>query len=479
MFLKKDHAETGTLSPKELMFAEIEVVKYVQRKSFATIIDALTKKIDNDRDVRRALKKITETRSLTQLCPILVNGLLRIGGRLDQAPIPFDAKHPKILPGNSSLTKLVIRHHHQKMGHSGVAQTWNSIREEYWIVKPRKTIKRELQGCIACKRFNARRNQQIMADLPPARLQADKPPFSHTGIDYFGPFLCQKGRSQVKKFGCLFTCMTTRCIHLELAEDLSTDAFINALRRFIARRREPDVFYSDNGTNLVGAYRVLKDAIDQLNQKSVEKFCVKRNITWKFNPPGASHMGGVWEILIRSVRRILNKIFYKSPVVSHDVLHTVLIECENIVNSRPLTPVCFEPGTETALTPNHLLKLKPTITCPPGIFTQESAYAKRRWEQVQYLANEFWRRWHKEYLPTIAARGRWPDKRRNLVPGDLVILVNENLPRNRWDMGRIVKSYPDKRGVVRHVDLKTYSGILKRPIHKLCLIREAEGEKSG
>ena len=128
------------------------------------------------------------------------------------------------------------------------------------------TVRRVIGRCLLCKRRNAPVGQQLMADLPKARLQVDLPPFSHVGVDYFGPFFVKQGRSKVKRYGCIFTCLTIRAVHIEVAVDLSTDSFINVLRRFIARRGPPIHLYSDNGTNFVGAERILREALAAWNK---------------------------------------------------------------------------------------------------------------------------------------------------------------------------------------------------------------------
>ena len=181
-------------------------------------------------------------------------------------------------------------------------------------------------------------------------------------------------------------------MHIEVASDLSTDAFINVLRRFIARRGCPLNVFSNNGTNFVGAERILKDeALKAWNNNQIEDYLKQRRITWTFNPPAASHMGGSWERQIRSIRRILSTVL-QSQLVFDDELSTSLAEIKGILNSRPLVPIVFDPDGNEPLTPSHLL-LRGNPNLPPGLFEKRDSYAKRRWAQVQYLANQFWVRW--------------------------------------------------------------------------------------
>ena len=316
-----------------------------------------------------------------------------------------------------------------------------------------------------------------MADLPSGRLQVDRPPFSHVGVDYFGPFRVTQGRSKVKRYGCIFTCLTVRAVHLEISHNLTTDSFINALRRFIARRGPPEQFYSDNGTNLVGATRLLRQALRDWNQHQINDYLRQQEIRWSFNPPTASHMGGSWERMIRSVRRILSALI-SSQSISDEILLTVMTEVEWIINSRPLVPITMDPSDNEPLTPNHILLLKANPNLPPGLFDQKHCYVRRRWAQAQFLVDQFWRRWTREFLPNLIHRQKWFQKECNMRKNDIVLLVDESQPRSRWSLGRILDVFPDKTGHVRTVLVKSRDAIYKRPITKLCLILKTEDDQN-
>lgn len=229
---------------------------------------------------------------------------------------------------------------------------------------------------------------QQMADLPQDRVSPDEPPFTHVGVDYFGPFEVKRGRTALKRYGVLFTCLSIRAVHIEIASSLDTDSFINALRRFIARRGQVSELRSDNGTNFVGAERELKEAIRNWNLAQIHDTLLQKEIKWVFNPPSGSHHGGVWERLIRSVRKVLNSTL-KVQCLDEESLRTVLCEVKAIINSRPITKASTDPNDLEALTPNHLLLLKTMPSLPPGQFQKEDIYARRRWRQVQYMSNLF------------------------------------------------------------------------------------------
>ena len=188
-----------------------------------------------------------------------------------------------------------------------------------------------------------------------------QPPFSIVGIDYFGPMLIKHGRKTERRYGCLFSCLTTRAIHIEISHTLETDSFLSAFHRFIARRGCPSKIYSDNGTNFRGAEAQLKHLLAQINQEKVSNDLSQQGCDWIFTPPTASHRGGVWERMIRSVRRILRSIL-GSQLVTDEVLSTVMAEVEKILNGRPLTKLTDDPNDQSALTPAHLLLLKDNPT---------------------------------------------------------------------------------------------------------------------
>jgi hypothetical protein len=312
-----------------------------------------------------------------------------------------------------------------------------------------------------------------MADLPHNRVNPGAPPFTCVGVDYFGPFIIRERRSLVKRYGVIFTCLAIRAIHLEIARTLDTNSFIMALRRFISRRGQVKEIRSDNGTNLVGGEKELRLVIKDWNQEQIHNFLVQKEIKWIFNPPTASHYGGIWERCIRTVRKVL-KALMKEQIVDEESLTTLFCEVESIVNSRPLTKVSSDSRDLEPLTPNHLLLLRREPALPPGTFVKDDLYSRKRWRQIQYLTNIFWKRWVREYLPGLQERQKWNRQRRNFAVGDIVLVVDQSTPRNSWPIGRIVRVYPDKKGFVRSVDVKTKMTVLERPINKLCLLESTQ-----
>lgn len=442
------------LTVEEIGRSEEAVIHYVQRQCF--IMDDLQK-----------------TKSLSRLDPFLSkNGILCVGGRLRKASLDQEAKHQVILPNQHPVVDLIICECHVNTNHSGKEHTLAKIRDKYWIIRARVAVRRVLRSCYVCRRLAAQPAVQRMADLPVERVTSGKPPFSYVGVDYFGPFLVKQGRSLVKRYGCLFTCLTIRAIHVEIAHSLDTDSFISALRRFISRRGRPEVIFSDNGTNFVAADKELREGLKQFNQHRISGYLLQHEIIWKFNPPAASHMGGVWERMIRCVRKVLANVV-KEQTMNDETLCTVMCEAEAVVNSRPITSVSDDPSDSSPLTPNHLLTLRGSTSLPAGSFELRDVY-RRRWKQAQYLADLFWKRWLREYLPALQCRHRWQAAVRNFVPGDIVLVRDDTMPRNIWPLGRIVDVYPGDDGLVRSVRVKTATTTLHRPITKICLLEAVD-----
>ena len=298
-------------------------------------------------------------------------------------------------------------------------------------------------------------------------------------MDTFGPFPIKDGRKEKNFFVILFTCMSIRSVHLEKIAKLDADSFINALRRFLARRGAVRSIRSDNGRNFVGATNEFRQCYKDMDHAKIGTYLLSQScdlIHWKKNPPSGSHFGGVWERQIRTVRAILSSLLHEhSRCLDDESLRTLLAEAECVVNSRPITLENLNDPTCLPLTPNHLLTMKTKLVLPPpGIFQREDIYCRKRWRRVQHLANIFWSRWRKEFLCNLQSRQKWPHGKRNFKKDDIVLL-KEDAPRNQWPIARVVKAFPSEDGLVRSVNLRVSSAksILHRPIQKLVLLLEA------
>ncbi|XP_060771343.1 uncharacterized protein LOC132882106 [Neoarius graeffei] len=311
-----------------------------------------------------------------------------------------------------------------------------------------------------------------MADLPPERLKTC-PPFSYVGLDVFGPWTVTSrrtrgGHAQSKRWAIMFSCMSSRAVHIEVIDSLDTSSCVNALRRFFSLRGPAKKLLSDRGTNFIGASKEL--GMD----KTLENYLKDQGCSWEFNPPHASHMGGSWERMIGVARRILDSMLLQSKVqLTHDVLCTLMAEVTAIINARPLLPVSSDPDNPFILSPSMLLTQKSCLLPPPGNFMDKDLYTKQ-WRQVQALANQFWTRWRREYLPSLQKRQKWTVSRRNLQVGDLVLLKDKQAPRNSWPMARVTATFPGKDSHVRKIEIKVSDqGSVKtfmRPVTEVILL---------
>jgi hypothetical protein len=359
--------------------------------------------------------QLKRTSKLYKLDPFIdEEGLIRIGGRLRAGSgLPYGLRHPIILPKSHRVAELLVKSCHEKTHHQGKGMTINAVRDHgVWVFGLSSMVSTLIFKCVQCRRMRHGPCNQKMADLPEERLE-EGPPFSHVGVDCFGPFFVNEGRKEVKRYGVLFTCLVSRAIHIETANSLDSNSFINALRRLLSLRGPIRTLRSDRGTNFVGGMRVLQESIKNINDESIREFLLKNSCDYIVNFPNASHHGGVWERLIRSVRSVLNALLiHEGHILDDEGLRTLLCEAANIVNSRPLAVDRLnDPTSLQPLSPNNLLTMKSNVVLPPpGDFQKEDKYCIKHWRRVQYLANAFWKRWQKEVLTVMQPRSKWNKK---------------------------------------------------------------------
>ncbi|UYV79848.1 hypothetical protein LAZ67_18000908 [Cordylochernes scorpioides] len=236
-------------------------------------------------------------------------------------------------------------------------------------------------------------------------------------------------RRHEKRYGVLFTCMSTRAIHLEVAHSHTTDSFIMAIRRMICRRGLPWEIFSDNGTNLRGA----ATGTGRLRQEALTENMNSKGIKWNFILPSAPHMGGSWERSVKSFKTA-RSVILRSRCPRDEELVTLMLEAEAVVNSRPLTDVPLDPAIPKAITPMHFLIGTSSIGQPPGQFYDADLRPDKRWRKTKRIADMFWTRWRKEYLPTLQRRTRWHDRVPDVQVGDMILVLDESLRRGHWPL---------------------------------------------
>ncbi|XP_062563505.1 uncharacterized protein LOC134226611 [Armigeres subalbatus] len=348
------------------------------------------------------------------------------------------------------------------------------LRLRFWPLGGRSVIRNIVHRCQKCFRCKPTSVQQFMGDLPAARVTVSRP-FSDAGVDYFGPVYLRPipRRATVKAYVAVFVCLCTKAVHLELVSDLSTDRFLQALRRFVARRGLCTNIYSDNGTNFVGARNQLKDLLKLLksndHNSAVSKECAKVGIQWHFIPPSAPHFGGLWEAAVRSTKHHLLRVIGESPVSPEDFT-TLLTQVEACLNSRPLTPLSDDPNDLEPLTPAHFLIGTSLLSIPEPELGSLPNNRLNALQLIQKRLQDFWKRWRREYLCQLQSRNKRFKSGIQIEVGKLVVIKDDNQPPMKWRMGRISDIHPGSDGIVRVVTLKTANGSLIRPIEKLCFL---------
>ena len=452
-------ATTAIVSAEEFVRALHGLIRGVQQEIF---LDDLTRLKRGDRCLK----------TLRPLDPFIdENGLLRVGGRLHNAEIPYDHKHPILLPSRHRLTDLLIDHHHIRLKHPGANSLQAILQREFWILSSRKAIRSRLRQCISCFRTRPRSVQPKMASLPNYHVQQIKP-FASTGVDYAGPITLKGGRrcAPTLAYICLFVCTTTKAYHLELSSTLSTETFLLAFARFSSRRGPIKDMHSDNGTNFVGASKLLTPLKTFIHsstyQDRVSSYLGAKQIRWHFNPPSSPHFGGLWEAGVKSTKSLILKSIGTQRLTGEE-LTTLLTQIEATLNSRPLCPLSNDPTDLEALTPSHFLTLEPSTSLPDPNLDSIPLSKLQRWRLVTDLHRHFWTRWKNEYLSSLQARSKWFGKGEQLRIGDLVLIKESTHPLH-WQLGRIRTVHPGTDGQIRVAEVTTPFGILKRPAVKLC-----------
>ncbi|XP_073950941.1 uncharacterized protein [Choristoneura fumiferana] len=420
-------------------------------------------------------KNISKKSILTSLSPQLDDSdLLRVGGRLHFAEIDNDARHPIILPKQSFLTELIIRDAHKKSLHGGVQLMLNLLRSKYWIIGLKNLVKQQIRKCVICTRYATANKNQLMGQLPSPRVTMSRA-FQRSGVDYAGPINIRvskgRGNRAYKGYICLFVCMATRGVHLEVVSDLTAQGFLAAFKRFVARRGHCSDLYSDNGSNFVGAAKELLNLFNDERSRflpEIADWLATNGTQWHFIPPHAPNFGGLWEAGIKSCKYHLKRIIGNSTLTFEEMT-TVLAQIESCLNSRPM---CYiqDQGDPMPLTPGHFIIGEPLLVAPDRNYEQSAVGSLRRWQFCQRMLQDFWRRWSQEYLTRYMQRYKWS----RVIPepniGDVVLVKELDLPPARWLLGQIVEKHPGLDNITRVVTLRYKGSLIKRPVSKLCVL---------
>lgn len=453
---------SATVTADDLQFVENKLLRALQTKYFANDFD----NIRNNRLTSLALRKLS---------PFIDNyGLIRLGGRLSNSGLNYAQMHPVVLPRSDHVVDLLIDYYHVKNLHAGPELLMSLLRQKYWIISARRVVRHRVHLCTPCFRLKPRPTYPLMADLPESRTRQVIKSFTEVGCDYSGPIayvpVRRRGIRSEKAYICLFTCLTTRAVHIEVATDLSTPNFIAALKRFLARRGPVHVMHSDNGTNFKGADRYLRDLYNFLNNEyrlKLEHELAESRIRFSFICPNSPHKGGAWESMIKVLKTHLYRVI-GTQLLSYEELITVLAQVECVLNSRPLTVLSSDPAELSALTPSHFLHTAPLFSLPAPTVASDNLNLLHRHSLLDKLVQSFWQRWRLEYLHGLQARQKWHDHSVPIATGTVVILMNDNDPPLAWPLAIVQKVHPSKDGVVRVCTVKTARGVYLRPVVRLC-----------
>lgn len=454
---------TESLSTAELESAEFTIIRQIQRIHFP--------------EEMKANGMIPNNSSIKSLDPFIdSNGILRVGGRIENSNFDYDKKHPIILPHKHQFVENLIRQIHRANLHSGQRAALSYLRQKYWPIKAKNTIRKIIHECIKCFRVNPKPVVQFMGNLPDYRVSSLFP-FHHTGVDGCGPVYVKIGGARSTKlkkaYIMVFVCMATKIVHLELVGDMSGEAFLAAFDRFLSRRGLPTNMHSDNGTNFIAAARELRESQDiwyeGVKPQSICNHLAAKGIQWHFIPPRAPEFGGQWESTVKSVKYHLKRVVGLANLTFEEMT-TVLCKIEAVLNSRPLFPESDDPKDCNVITPGHFAIGRP-MNSRPEENLQEIPYNRlHRWQRIQKITQDFWRTWSIEYIHQLQQRQKRFKKKIEIKVGELVLLVDENQPPMRWLVGRITKIHPGKDNIVRVITAETPQGESKRPVSKVCLM---------
>ena len=440
------------------------------------------------KDRQKRLKTMKEFNSLKlHLGLVEKNDLLICKGRLGNSELELQSMYPVILPRDDTFTKLIVLNCHKRVGHLGVKSTLAELRSRFWVPRGRQYVKKLLSKCLQCIRDQRKPyNRPPEASLPEFRVK-DVPPFTNVGIDFAGPlFYKTKSGDMDKCYIALYTCCTSRAIHLDLVTDLTSQTFLRSFRRFTARLGTPSLINTDNAKT----FKFSAKFIDTLTRdQPLLTYLQDKGIQWRFNLERAPWWGGYFERLVGTVKRCLRKILGTARL-TFDELYTVLVETEGIINGRPMTYLYDEINCEP-LTPNHLLFGRKLPTLAENLdpkfndLDEDTPSHTRRFWYLKQKLDHFRSRWKHEYLVDLREFHRSKTTGEVEVhKGDIVLVMEDRFKKHQWKMGVVQQLIKGKDGIVRGAEVRICSkgkkDVLRRPLQKLVpLERNEKGADDG
>ena len=414
--------------------------------------------------------------------------MVRCKGRIEHANLESHSKNPILLPPKHPFVDLIIRDTHTRIKHSGIRDTLTTIRER--ILRGRQAVKRILNQCVVCRKAEGVPFATPPSpDLPPERV-SDAPPFANTGLDFVGPLFIRRhgtdNSSNDKVYILLFTCASTRGVHLELTQSLNVPSFLCAFRRFVGRRGLPSRLLSDNAKT----FRAASKEIMKLSRApEVTTYLTNNRIIWSFIVEKAPWWGGFWERLVRSVKCPLKKVLGRSSLM-YDELNTIIIEIESLINARPITYVFDDQESVSyALSPSQLLYGRRLTSMPNDEVYEIQSTNRSLTKRARHHRNvmqHFTNRWRREYLLSLREQSVCNSKRKNDVSisaGDIVIIKNDKTNRNFWKLAMVESLLQGDDNTVRAAVVRVVGGKgdqsqrLRRPVQHLIPIEVRAEER--
>ncbi|XP_028397220.1 uncharacterized protein LOC114521030 [Dendronephthya gigantea] len=405
-------------------------------------------------------KKVKESLSLFEN----EDKIIRCRGRIDASPLPYGTKFPILLPSDHYITRLIIMQSHEDVIHNGERETLTQLRSKFWVTKGRQVVKKIISKCTVCRKLEGKSyGTPASLALPDFRLSNDFA-FTRIGVDYAGPFYVRdiytQSKDMHKTYIALYTCASSRAIHLDLVPDNTTQSFVKSLKRFIGRRGIPSLVISDNAKTFKGA--------------ELRNFIAVKNIRWQFIVERSPWWGGFYERMVRCVKRCLKKVLSNARLTYEELL-TLLIQIEGVLNSRPLTYVSNE--KDEPLTPSQLVIGRRIVSVPSELQDDVKIQARndaiKRDKYLKTVLGHFWKRWSSEYLTQLREHHR-PSKRDGPVinVGDVVSVKEDNVKRLNWEMALVDELIQGKDGksraaVVRMIGKDGKVTRLRLPLQKL------------
>ncbi|XP_064621909.1 uncharacterized protein LOC135484415 [Lineus longissimus] len=472
VWITKDKTNLKTLiqaTAQETSAAETLWIKAIQTDCYHNEIEILKGKTATGPLAGRSKTLVNQLRLYLD-----ESGLIRLDGRLNNARINLDTKFPYLVPRKHPFTDLLIGRAHAAQLHSGMRSTVAWLRQRFWIPRIREAVNSQLRRCVTCKLIIGKPYSK--PETPP--LQASRiqqaPPFTVSGCDFTGALNVRpkEGGPEAKFYLALFTCAITRAVHLEVVPDMTSQTFLNAFRRFCARRSTPSQMISDNGTTFIAAANEIKQL---MQSPDIQAHMADQRCTWTFNPKRAPWWGGFFERMIGMTKMAIIKTLRRARVTL-DELTTLVTQVEGILNDRPLTYI-GDMDITAPLTPAHLLHGR-QITGLPYEATDLDELAdpnfgdslNKRAKRLAVLIDHFWQQWSSEYIPSLRERhirSKRGHRETRVKVGEIVLVHSDETKRVNWKIAKIERLIYGQDGIARAAQNKTSSGVTNRPIARL------------